>query len=647
MGKGTVERRASLPPLHLTQPSSDRGQAGNLRGRRLERSNSNLFGALQNRPSQRNNDNSARLGDHTVSEGQFGLKLFGNGTKKIERFGVRYDPGQHEGRKIGPYRVVGDKTRGVEPGFIARKAWTQSDTIKLSQAGHKFSASADRWLLAKLDPAGGDNIVRQEAVRILGGPQKLNDDVSAVLANKPDMRDLVLGSLKQHHDIKRELVKEIMASEAKFTKDHYIKLDYRETEGHGVGEKRTYTLPKWNAKSFGFGPIGKFLHRLVHRNTPEQINRGAVREAIANDLMKSHGIYTQKLKLVQTTYESGSPKLLLDGTHMTGPNGESFSDFEGAIKGKVPYGQLVKLDQDGQPITNDAGHYEVDTSIQDMGRNKIFMLLLGDRDAIGSRGANKGRVGNIFAAIDPGHSLELGGQRLMERHDIHSDMSFDQPSRIAGRCYKNFTIFDQCAFSERMEGVRKLQALAQTNDDVKVFEDYEAAFRGEDDDRLDFRAEIKSMKSAYQKRRDYILQTVFADRLKVYGYDMSTLGDNDARETAKKQVLDILDMLEKISSKHKWMSDNTELAYPILTGRRSEWKVTEQGSNIEFSIEKPSRSARGMLDNFMSAMHIDDQYTVTTRQDGTIVLTVPKAQIGAAYGHFGVDNLRRHDQQGS
>jgi hypothetical protein len=150
----------------------------------------------------------------------------------------------------------------------------------------------------------------------------------------------------------------------KFAK-HYVKLDYRETDSRGTGAAKKFTLPWSNAKSLVLpGILGKLIHREARYQTPDKINRDAMRESLANDLMRSFGIFAQKLKLVPTEYADGTPKLLLDGTHMSGPNGEKFSDFEGAIKNGPKNGQLVKLDGEGNPVKNARGHYEVDTSIR-------------------------------------------------------------------------------------------------------------------------------------------------------------------------------------------------------------------------------------------------------------------------------------------
>ena len=81
------------------------------------------------------------------------------------------------------------------------------------------------------------------------------------------------------------------------------------------------------------------------------------------------------------------------------------------------------------------------------------MLPLPVRAALGSRGDNKGRMGNTFAAIDPGHSLE----EFMDARNIRSDFSFSEPGRFSK--FKNYTVFDDCAYMEKMEGVRQLKEM--------------------------------------------------------------------------------------------------------------------------------------------------------------------------------------------
>lgn len=579
----------------------------------------------------------------------YGLKFF---REKLQMtpFGRRFDPSRDTGMVVGPYRVIADKNRGVEPGFVALKDWTPKDTAKLSTPGHAFSVRADAFLDRGMHPWSGSHAVRSEAAKYLAardpsvGFRPGKDDPFHFISRNPDLKAEVYGALKSSERVFPALKKHVMDNEKKFNTRHYVKLDYREAQGSGRGEERTYTLPKSNAKSFGFGAIGKFFHQMARRQTPDAINRDAMRESLANDLMSRFGIFAQKMKLVPTVYQPPNgppvPKLLLDGTHMSGRNGEKFSDFEGAIVGGPRNGQLVKLGEDGKPVKNARGHYEVDTSIREMGRNKIFMLLLGDRDAIGSKGGNKGRVGNEFAAIDPGHSLETGGQNLMARKDIRSDMSFEQPSIFDGKCYKNFSIFDQSPFSERMEGVKELARLSKTNEDVAVFREYAATF-GKDNPGLDFSGQIGEMEKAYLSRREHILD-VFGDRLAVYDFDFSGVRSPMTPETAQRNTLDVLDALEKISSEHSWMSGNTELEYPMVKNR-TEWQVKEQGDTLEFRAEGVGRSARRQLENFVAAQTPNGRYTIV-EDNGSLVLRIPKADIGQAHGDFSMTALKRQDR---
>ena len=62
-------------------------------------------------------------------------------------------------------------------------------------------------------------------------------------------------------------------------------------------------------------------------------------------------------------------------------------------------------------------------------------------------------MGNTFAAIDPKHSLE----EFMDARNIRSDFSFSEPGRFSK--FKNYTVFDDCAYMEKMEGVRQLKEM--------------------------------------------------------------------------------------------------------------------------------------------------------------------------------------------
>ena len=108
--------------------------------------------------------------------------------------------------------------------------------------------------------------------------------------------------------------------------------------------------------------------------------------------------------------------------------------------------------------------------MSELGRNKILLLLMADRDALGSTGGNKGYVGNSFIGIDPGHALE--GGLLGRRGDVRSDFSFAQPGLVPSLGYKNFSMFDQSTLAEKMEGVRMIASLARSKADTGIFDSY-------------------------------------------------------------------------------------------------------------------------------------------------------------------------------
>ena len=392
-----------------------------------------------------------------------GLKLLFNpdyqkAEYQLPSSGVRFNAAD-KGRGLGPYTVVKDKDKGVEPGFLAKKAWLSKDEANLSDPTHKFSQRATALLDGKLtaDLQNDGPLAAKakayleahhpDAVNLHGNPFDDAPTPQEFLADPGNkaIRGKLLDHLKENDKgIRDELRQGVMNNEKKFNKLHMIKLDYVETDMRkGFPSRDTLVRIPVDKQKFRF-------HREFTAQTRDSANRGAVRETMANDLMKGMGIHSQKLKLVPTQYADGHAKLLLDGTFATGPNGGKFSDFDGRLKD----GFLVKCDAEGKPEKQN-GRYVLDQSINDLGRNKVLMLLLADRDALGSTGGNKGFADNTFIGIDPGHALEE--KLLGKTGDVHSDFSFDQPSRIEKRGYKNLTMFDQQPLSEKMEGVRTIR----------------------------------------------------------------------------------------------------------------------------------------------------------------------------------------------
>jgi hypothetical protein len=375
-----------------------------------------------------------------------------------------------------------------------------------------------------------------------------------------------------------------------------------------------------------------------------------VRETMANDLMSALGVHSQKLKLLPTEYADGHPKLLLDGTFATGPQGGQFSDFDGHLED----GFIVKLKANGKPETDARGHYILDTSINQLGRNKIHMLAMADRDALGSSGGNKGFADNTFIGIDPGHALE---ENLLGRTgDVHSDFSFDQPSKIEKRGYKNFTIFDQQPLSEKMEGVRKMKELRDSGADVAIFDDYAEKFDGTHNPQLNFADEINGMKAGWVQRRDDILG-VFAERLAVDDFQFQKGASPDRQKELANKTLDILDNLEKLTSKTSDLSPKgkVQLERPRVTERR-EWHVGQSDLGvITMSFTGNSKQAGKVNADLMKFINetpalkeaMDQGMFTVKREGGKVSFEIPPESGGAHFletvaAHFTNQAVMQH-----
>ncbi|ASC66489.1 hypothetical protein B9P52_20405 [Achromobacter denitrificans] len=537
----------------------------------------------------------------------------------VPQFGQRYAPvnGNAVQANVAGYRVLGDKAKGVEPGFIAKRDWTPGDEAKLQNPQHKFNTLAHQLTTRWLDPQpalGGPSDQALEAMlqRVLGAiagstsphaqsAQDLlqpDDDTgelnvlatlrggvaldigfrSAMIADM--VQEAFVGSAQmadqaragQATEMLGRLRQGVMDVQPKFNKNHYIKLDYYEADKSGD----KYQIPLDKSKGA--------LHRWYTGATAKDRNEGAVREALANDLMRSLGIQSQKLKIVEGQYADGTPKLMLDGTHVDGANGNSFSDFDGKpLRGEryLKDGVLVRNTQaQGDAPGVFSGPPVLDSSMNELGRNKILLLLMADRDALGSKGGNKGYVGNTFVGIDPGHALESG--LLGRRGDINSDFSFKQPGVLASQGYKNFSMFDQTPLSEKMEGVRQIARLKESGADTRLFDLYSQQFGNGRPAAADFDQHIQGLKAQYEGRRDDILQ-IFQERLDVDNFDFG-VPPTDALHAGLRDVsLNLLDGLEKFTSPTVARTEHgIELRHPMIAdpAKRKEWHIRQEaGTN--------------------------------------------------------------------
>ena len=526
-----------------------------------------------------------------------------------------------EGSRLGEFEFVRLKQKGVEPGFEAHMAWLPAHTQAMKTPGTDFHARAEAFLecalsgkmlppegtkahgsLREMGEVGNDirrlagEFLRSRGIAVSGG------NLMKALEGRPDDQKALMAALMNDAGVERQLAGHIKQNASFFTDIHYVKMDYAESDKTLVRHK--VRLPKRTAKGL--------LHRAFTAKTRTTANQAALKETLATDLMQAMGIESQKARLVPASYADGSLKLMVEAEHMskTDASGKKlrFRDFAGNLRDGV----LTR------PAAEGAGR-ESDPVVESWGRNKILFLMLADRDAIGSGGDYKGRLGDTFAAIDPGHSLE----GFMSFRNVHSDFSFDQPFRKNMR-FKNFSMFDDSSYMEKMQGVRQLAKMREDGGDMRVFDSY-AAWLGEElkgrktpaekEELSGMLRKVEDMRTAFIARRDYILDEVFGERLRFMD--------------ANPPVLEALDALEKLTSPTRMTSPSGEvqLRHMQLAGKRQEWHIKDDGQRgYTFSTNGGSgveKSLRSFLESRMAPM------PAMGREKGVLSLHVPASQLTA------------------
>lgn len=550
------------------------------------------------------------------SGGAYGLVAYDRPEYQIDESGICYDKKgiQRIGEK---YVYVQNKRKGVEPGFEARKAFLPKDFEKVfHQPDHKYYKAADAFLREEMNRKGSP-------VRSFYLKTSLLEDLSGA-----EMLDLL------REGFTTEIIEHITATFPKFQKLHFVKLDYKESDMKGD----LLRIPKEKSKGI--------IHRGFTAQTKKEANESAAQEAIANDLLRMLGVYSQKLKIIRSQYSDGTPKLLLDGTFMKGPNGENFNDFAGCIvDGYLVSSEDAKMHKEGK--LQPGQRIKTDQSVEDLGKFLIFMLGLADRDAIGSRGDNKGRCGNTFAGIDPGHSLEVGkdslvATNLMTFENIHSDFSFDQPGKIGDKLskgYKNFDVFQDRPYLEKMKGIESWLALRESGDDLALFDAYLEVFNGVDNDdeyhsELDFREKVAAMREAYIARRDYILDEVFEDRVPFLGQDHEPYG---------KPALEVVDALEKLTSVTSMTSPSGVVAldHPRVVSR-VQWDMSEDDEGNVYFTAKPPGNAAADIKSLLGEPLPDGAALRSNASGKMLRLVVPKGQMGQFSEHLSETAVIKH-----
>ncbi|MBP3730347.1 MAG: hypothetical protein J6I40_02615, partial [Mailhella sp.] len=411
------------------------------------------------------------------------------------------------------------KTNGVEPGFICKNDWSTEDTRSmLTDIDSEESMAALEELKSKhphlAEKCDGKSV--RDQIMIFGrmhpacmaaavefmledGMKDLNSAIynsfvyKFPLTSPDDWNNLPLDV------VKKELFTEIRDAVLSGPKDpayknlpvfkhfsdrHIIKLDYNENDR--VFTKKASSAGKFmRPERIKIGRKAGQIYRLQTATTADDSSAGAVTEALANDLTRIAGIPSQELTIVRGQYSDGHPKLMLEAKFA-----EGYKDME---NGYIKDGQI-------EPPQGE--------KTEGLGRYKAFFLVTADRDAVGSRGQNKGFIKgkdgqpSTFFAIDPGHSLE-GNARFLE---VNDNFFFkDTYGASTKPRFRNFSVFDDDTRFAKFQGALDLRTLKNSGKIEKLFKDYRKAFDPEEKDisaaekslRLKIQAEIEKKESEF------------------------------------------------------------------------------------------------------------------------------------------------------
>lgn len=595
------------------------------------------FASLRNNPQFKQADPSQRqqilastisasqtcLDDFVSDRNAIGLSDLGNGatfdaneTSVEDRTKLRQDA-LRKGDPIGRitinnhidtgssrYLFVGLKDKGVEPGFLVTKNWLPSH---------------DQALRGKLEE---DNPIFQAGCNFL--MQKIKETMLPAQSGLSDEEILDIAKEALRHFDNEDYSKSlpdlklhIRSTLPEFTEKHVIKLDYNESDQTLLTKK--LRLPERVKTSHGR------FYRAWRKTTINESNRGALAESLANDITRVLGVPAQNLKLVRGSYRDGTPKLMVDSTYISGQGGMPYRDFDHFIRDGY-------LDKD---LLKASGH---SGTIRNLGKYKAAFLLLGDRDAVGSKGQNKGFVGNTFAAIDPGHSLE--GSRV----NIRDDFSFTYKVSPFTSGFKNFTVFDDAPLSEKMAGWDEIEAIVTNGGTEALFNQYLQQFGPVENDSknsLNFSEDIRKMQTEFNERFGDMRETL-APRLAIYrGLKDDPLGYGP-------RLLNALENVEKLFSGTSPFSPSGKVRLEHLrVENRVAWDmIRSPEGNVTLTCRNPEQAIQqtAMLDEFVkhARKHGAPDFQMTMN-NGTVQVTA--SQLDEFIAAFTESNVRTFKKQ--
>lgn len=438
----------------------------------------------------------------------------------------------------------------------------------------------------------------------------------------------------------------------------FIKLDYSKKPS-----QHTVYIPKHRAKNFA--------HRYGTSGSVQEKNESAIIEVLSNDVFRALGLPSQEAYLIKTHYRTNDPntpgdaKYLVGCKCVTGIQGEKWTTLDGNMK----HGQLIGNRLIGEDANGELKIYPLDE--KQLTRAKNAQRLLGDRDGVGSKGANIGyfidsQDGTVeIINIDPGKSLEnppeyspegkkekaaavnnsvlryvykkwlsfyifvRGETDRMRFADLQTDCTFKRPHQTLTdklqHSYVNFSIFDDTTL---VENIGAMKELIQNRDAANVvFEEYEKEFAN-----TVYLAKIQTARLRFNERLNDF-QRVLGERLE-----------------RSDQELNLLESLEKLTSRTTNIAGKGKEAIAlrhlkILPHRRHEWKIREgKEGSIIFYCPVKSWLEKRRVSKRLEALSKENT-TVNKNIEGEISFEIPKDEIGQVQNWLNEQAISAHKNQ--
>lgn len=379
------------------------------------------------------------------------LEIVGLSALQDEPIPVRGDVVEYpKGVRLGSYFCVGDKPGGVEPGFLG--IYIDDNFVERFNKRFPELASADPEICKRrLDHANKNNI---NVVDPSTGERKKFSDAVAVFAqelkkecqNKNEPTDLKMWLIKQ--DYNTALFGKVSPPTSRLAKTNAVESIVKKTRlsSTQIIQEGLTTL------AAGAFYVGRLLG-----SSQSQENINAVKESLANDIANLYGMRVQRQQLLIGSYEDGHPKL------MTACGWEpGFQPIEGRL-----HGSKTKEDYEGYITEKDDPTRAA--RIEGAGEYLPLLYYLGDRDALGSKGGNKGLVEErIVDSEGAEHTVTrlLGidfGKAYPQKNllvpTMQDDFSITQPNDV-NKKFKNISSMQDYPITEKMMSMFYMYQLA-------------------------------------------------------------------------------------------------------------------------------------------------------------------------------------------